>query len=280
MLHGSGGAAVLSPGAAAPCLHLSRPRAGFLVSGRAVRLFGLAALPGAPGLEVRHCWPGRCRAGRGRGPASWCGCPRCPGGCPRCPGGCPRSVPDGLNSCDRLRTHADLSPLPPLPKHPEKASRGVLHVEVRALLAGSVPGWSRSRACLLVRLPPLPWRLPPLPWRLPPFCPRWVELMRSLAHSCGLVPAAPAAKAPGKGFAGCSSRRGAGAAGRVGAGLVEVEGLPCWCRVSGRVRTLPVTCWPGRTNHEESGSSNHKKHCKSITYAINKVDPGPPLKVP
>ena len=94
-----------------------------------------------------RCWPGRCRAGRGRGPASWCGCPRCPGGCPRCPGGCPRSVPDGLNSCDRLRTHADLSPLPPLPKHPEKASRGVLHVEVRALLAGSVPGWSRSRAC-------------------------------------------------------------------------------------------------------------------------------------
>ena len=195
MLHDSGGAAVLSPGAAAPCLHLSRPRAGFLVSGRAVRLFGLAALPGAPGLEVRHCWPGRCRAGRGRGPASWCGCPRCPGGCPRCPSGCPRSVPDGLNSCDRLRTHADLPPLPPLPKHPEKASR--------------VFFTSRCGRC-------------------------W----------------------PGR----CRAGRGRGPA--------------SWCRVSGRVRALPVTCWPGRTNHEESGSSNHKKHCKSITYALNKVDPG------
>ena len=98
----------------------------------------------APDLEVRHCWPGRCRAGRGRGPASWCGCPRCPGGCPR---GCPRWGRTHAIACALMRTAVPAVPAVPAAKAPGKASRGVLHVEVRALLAGSVPGWSRSRAC-------------------------------------------------------------------------------------------------------------------------------------
>ena len=35
------------------------------------------------------------------------------------------------------------------------------HVEALALLVGLVPVWSRSRACLLALLFPLPWRLFP-----------------------------------------------------------------------------------------------------------------------
>jgi hypothetical protein len=58
-----------------------------------------------------------------------------------------------------MRTAVPVFPLFPLRKHPERLRGGVLRVEVLALPAGSVPGW--SRACLLALLFPLPWRLFP-----------------------------------------------------------------------------------------------------------------------
>ena len=84
--------------------------------------------------------------------------------------------------------------------------------EVLPLLAGQVP--SGSRAGLLVLLFPLPWRL--FPWLFP-----------MVVNACGPMrtifgPRFPCSRcsrceSTRKGFAWCSSRRGAGAAGRAGA---------------------------------------------------------------
>jgi hypothetical protein len=167
-----------------------------------------------------RCWPGRRRAGQGRVPASWRWWP----------------VPSAssLRGADRGGRCAGCVSLAaaasrgrqarPWARRDEKGTQ-IVSTPGGELVAGPALGW--SRAC-----PPgnvVPAALAVVPVAVP----EGGERLRTMTHSCGLLfPCSRCSrcKSTRKGFAWCSSRRGAGAAGRAGAGLVEVEGLPSWCR--------------------------------------------------